>query len=229
MFIEKHRIFSFLLGFVFLIIFYVFSVQVKKERFKQINFDTTIRIQDNIPVKMDEILEDLSFFVSPVMSVVFIGLLTLIAGADLKKKRIRIRAVFIPILFAGLVGVEIYGKDRVESPAPPYFMIKNPTTLFPKYHVQDQYSYPSGHAGRALFIGGVIYLLSWKYSYRKFGVAGMAISGIPIVAMVLIISIGKIHLGQHWLSDIIGGWIVALAFLSFMVGIWFDKTTQSYE
>lgn len=217
--LKKYRIIvTCSVALILLIGFYFFSVNVKKDRFKTINFDTTIRLQYKIPERMGEVFEDVSFFVSPIPSVVAIGIITCIAMIDLKKRRIRWKALLIPFLFALLVGVEIYGKDRVESPAPPFFMIKNPTTIFPKYHIVDQYSYPSGHASRALFIAGAAVVLFWRSMYRKFGIPGIlglvAAAGFSIV----IISFGKIYLGHHWLSDIIGGWVLAGSFLSILLG-----------
>lgn len=206
----KLRIFFLVLSVLSLIVFYLFSVQVKKERFKQINFDTTVRLQHKLPERFDEIFEDLAFFVSPAISSGLVILLTVIALVSFKQKRMHPTALIIPLAFLLLVGVEVYGKDRVESPAPPFFMIKNPTTLFPKYHVIDQYSYPSGHAARALFVAGVTGLLIWK-KIRNRLFFPLAIIG--LLSLVLLISIGKIHLGQHWLSDILGGWILASAFL----------------
>ncbi len=212
------------LSVLLFISFYLFSVKVKQERFKSLNFNITSRLQYKIPARFDEFFEDLSFFVSPVPSVFFIGLITIAVAIDVKNKRFRWQAILIPLLFAGLVGVEIFGKDRVESPAPPYFMIKNATTIFPKYHVVDQYSYPSGHAGRSLFISGVICLIFFQNLHifqqirEKQLITKKTITFIMIVVglalVTLLISVGKVYLGQHWFSDIMGGWILSGAFLS---------------
>jgi membrane-associated phospholipid phosphatase len=184
---------------------------VKQERFKQINFDTTVRLQDNIPARFDEPLEDLSFFVSPVLSLVWVSVLTLLSLINLKEKKLYLGALLIPVFFALMITGEIVGKARVESPAPPFFLLKNPTTIFPRYHVQEDYSYPSGHAARLLFFAGIVSYLLWRTKKRTFFVICTTVA----LAIVLVMSLGKVHLGHHWLSDIVGGWIIALAFLCF--------------
>jgi undecaprenyl-diphosphatase len=202
-----------LFGLFIFLVFYVFSVFVKHEIFSQMNFDFTVKLQGNIPERFDEIIEEVAFFVSPFISIFLVGLLTLYAGIDIRKKMIYPGALLIPLFFALMIGIEIFGKVRVESPGPPFFMIKNPTTIFPTYFVQEAYSYPSGHAARALFIFGTFCLVSFR-SWNKKVVAILvaALSGI-----ILTISLGKVHLGHHWLSDIIGGWIIASAFLVLLV------------
>ena len=83
-------------------------------------------------------------------------------------------------------------------------MIKNPTTIFPKYYINEAYSYPSGHAARAVFISCVIYfLLTMNYLLRDKRKKLLIISG--LTGYVLLVSISRIYLGHHWLSDVIGG------------------------
>lgn len=198
-------------GFFFLFLFYVFSLQVKNERFKQINFDTTVRLQDNIPARLEEPLEDISFLVSPVLSLFWVGLFTLISLVGIKKRVVYPGALLIPLFFGLMIGAEIVGKSRVESPAPPFFMLKNPTTIFPKYHVQEAYSYPSGHAARSLFFAGLISLYTFKRCHKLLFICVTSIG----LGMVVLMSVGKVFLGHHWLSDIVGGVIVAIGFLCF--------------
>jgi membrane-associated phospholipid phosphatase len=218
----------FVVGIVFLFIFYGFSIQVKRERFKQVNFNFTVRLQHNIPDRFAEIFEDTSFVISPSFSLLWLGFITLFSTFDLKSKKLYFGALFIPLFFGLMIGGEILGKSRVESPAPPFFMLKNPVTIFPTYHVQELYSYPSGHAARALFFAGFIgYLLTRQKN--KFLFTFWA--GILVMAVVFI-SLGKIYLGHHWLTDIIGGWILASAALSFSYALLlfnctFNKITQS--
>lgn len=205
----KKNIIYIFLSLLFLVLFYVFSLSVKNEIFSQINFDFTVKLQDNIPSRMDEVFEDSSFLVSPILSIFWSILFTLLFLFDIKHKKIYLGALLIPVLFALLVGIEIYGKLKVESPAPPFFMIKNPTTIFPKYHVQEEYSYPSGHASRSFFFSGLLSYFFWKHKNRYFFLVTTTSLGI----FTVIISFGKIYLGHHWITDIIGGWILSMSVL----------------
>lgn len=213
-------------SFFFLFSFYIFSILVKNEVFSQINFNFTVKLQDNIPERFAEVMEDVSFFVSPVVSVVLVGLLALYAGIDIRRKILYPGALLIPLFFALMIGIEVLGKVRVESPGPPFFMIKNPTTIFPTYFVQEAYSYPSGHSARALFIFGAFCLVTIRSWNKKI----VAISIIGMSGIIFIISLGKVYLGHHWLSDIIGGWIIASAFLLLLVPfLWYGIPIQKLK
>jgi membrane-associated phospholipid phosphatase len=202
-----------LVGIIFLLLFYGFSVWVNKGGFRSIDFDTTVKIQERIDTSsrlrlasfVGNVMEGSTFFASPEISIVAVGLLTLFALVDFRNKKIRLRALLIPLLFTLLVIGEIYGKNVVHHPAPPFFMIKNPTSLFPKYYINEQYSYPSGHTARAVFLGITFYSLFmihnslFKKRKLKYSIA------IGIACYIFLVSISHIYLGHHWFSDVIGG------------------------
>jgi len=215
--INKHRASFFGIGIGCLILFYGFSRVVRTGVLTKIDFDTTVRLQNKIPARLDSPLEDFGFFASPVFSIGLTGLLTLIYLIDWKKKKIRFRALAIPLLLGIMTTLEIYGKSVVEHPAPPFFMLKNPTTIFPTYHIVEEYSYPSGHAARSLFIAFIcVYVfrtmntrLSLMSKNKRKIIILIIFTGLACYAGVIALS--RIYLGHHWLSDIIGGWIVSIA------------------
>lgn len=207
--------------------FYLFSWMVRQEMLKQFSFNTTVRLQDNAPARLDEVWEDLGFFVSPALSVVGIGLLTLLGMLVGRGKRGKAAALLIPILFGVLILAEVFGKARVESPAPPFFMLKNPTTIFPTYHVQEEYSYPSGHAARSLYSGSILLILLYHRLKRYLPLYGLL--GAGVAGFVLAVSLGKVILGQHWMADIIGGWILAAACIFPVAGMWFRSQRAHRE
>jgi membrane-associated phospholipid phosphatase len=196
-----------------LLTFTGFSWYIKKGGFKNVDFDLTVKLQNRLPVieriHSDELIEDLGFFVSPTVSVIVVVLLTAGLAIDGKKKRFRWGAFLIPICFGLMTLAEIYGKSVVLHPAPPFFMLKNPTTIFPAYHVIEQYSYPSGHAARVTFftvIGiWVVTRVGARFNLGK--ILGCA----SLLGFTLFTSIGKIYLGHHWASDVIGGILLGIA------------------
>lgn len=201
--------------------FFICSRLVRNGQFSQHNFDFTVKLQDSIPQKYTEFFEDVSFFVSPVVSTVICVLLTLVHFFVRRGKRFSIKAFSIIIVFVLLILAESYGKTVVRSPAPPFFMIKNATTIFPKYYVFESYSYPSGHAGRAVFLGSVFMLLiiqKWRANRILF------LGSLALVSLyIFVISIGKIYLGHHWASDVAGGWIIALGCSSVVYTLLLDE------
>lgn len=227
---RRYRFILFASSVLALFSFYVFSREVKRGFLKQTDFNTTVRVQDEIDRStrlrlaafVDNVFEGSTVLASPQVSIVFVGLLTIAAIYDclpageagkksakrsaFGRKRFRWRALVIPILFAMLTLGEIYGKSVVTHPAPPFFMIKHPTTIFPQFYVNESYSYPSGHTARATFLG--IVFLSVVAGHLPFARKNLkkwlALAGI-VLLYVLIVATGKIYLGEHWLSDIIGG------------------------
>jgi len=200
--------------------FAIFSYGIRHGGFQHIDFAFTVKLQEAIDKSprlrlsrmVGEVMEGSTFFASPEVSAFAVLCLTFLSFFSLRFIDISkwgtwkslMKAGIIPLLFLLLVLAEIYGKTVVHHPAPPFFMIKNPTTVFPKYYINDQFSYPSGHAARAVFIAIVFsyFILHTSYLKKKYiWVGGLAVLGI----YVFFVSVSRIYLGHHWLSDIIGG------------------------
>lgn len=204
------------IGLFLLVTFFFVSRAVRDGYFTTINFDTTVRLQDNIPHRVAELFEDASFFVSPFFSVLWVSALTIFAFFSQGLRKLTGGALSIPIFFALSVFAEVYGKTVVHSPAPPFFMLKNPTTIFPTYYVQESYSYPSGHAARSFFLAVVLWLIVFfqsRYFHSKHLRIFIPIGvGIGLFLLASLISIGKVYLGHHWVADILGGSLVGIGF-----------------
>lgn len=215
-----------LISICFIAAFGLFSYWISHGAMKTADFSFTVKIQERIDTSsrlrlshfIGEIMEGSTFFASPVFSSVVVMLLSIIACARERGRRRWWLLLGIPVLFLAIVFVEIYAKSVVHHPAPPYFMIKNPTTIFPKYYINDQYSYPSGHTARAIFIGILLYsvfciqysrLIGWSPERRHYSVFKSKklkiIVVMGIVGYVSLVAISRIYLGHHWLSDIMGG------------------------
>jgi membrane-associated phospholipid phosphatase len=223
---SKRRLYILGAGLLLLASFYVFSRQVKQGFLKQTDFDTTVRLQQSVDSStrlrlaslVGDVMEGSTFFASPEVSVIAVGLLTLFAFVDIKKKKIRLRALVIPLLFTLLVMGEIYGKNVVHHPSPQFFMIKNPTSIFPKYYINEQFSYPSGHAARAVFLGiTFLSLITYHLSLTKKNLKKWMAIGAVVALYILIVAISRIYLGHHWLSDVLGGGLLGAGLGTFVL------------
>ncbi len=216
-----------LAGVSLVIVFALFSREIKQGVMRDADFAATIKLQERIDNSsrlrtarlVGEVMEGSTFLASPEISVIAVLGLTALIGWDRKKKRIRWQAAVIPVLFALLVLAEMYGKSVVHHPAPPFFMIKNPTTIFPKYYINDEFSYPSGHAARAVFLGIIFYSIFMIHDslFQKKKMKILATIG--IIGYIGLVSISRIYLGHHWLSDVLGGWLVGGGFGLLAVGL----------
>lgn len=206
---QRHLVLT--LAIVLLCSFTLFSRFVKLGGMKETDFATTVKVQERIDNSSrlriarltGEIMEGATFLASPMVATVAMVILTFLTTIKLKKWRWV--ALAIPILFGLMTLAEIYGKSVVHHPAPPFFLLKNPTTIFPKYYVQEDYSYPSGHAARAIFLGISIFsYLFFHTSFFKRMNVKLLIS-IGIISYVCLIAVSRIYLGHHWASDVIAG------------------------
>lgn len=205
-----------LLGIVLLISFALFSKFVKRGNMDRIDFDVTVRLQDNIPSRFDQVMDDGAVLADPFVSS---GLVIVLAfWLFVKTKRIkRMFVLVVPLAFFVLTTIEIYGKTTLPHPGPPFFMVKQPTTIFPKYHVLDAYAYPSGHAARSTFLG-VVFGVSILYFGKKNRIKKLVFLAI-IASYVLFVAVSRIYLGHHWTSDIVGGLMLGSSF-SLLTLVW---------
>jgi len=79
------------------------------------------------------------------------------------------------------------------------------------------FSFPSGHSTLALYFYGLIVYLSLRFGIFSFKKRWLIISGVTF--LVILIAFSRLYLGFHFLSDIIGGfllggvWLLAAIFL----------------
>lgn len=208
-----------IVGVVLLLAFIFFSREVKRGFLKSTDFNVTVKLQDKISPRYDQIMDDGAILIDPIVSSVIVLGLTGWVFVKTRGKR-KLFAVIIPVAFVVLTLVEVYGKNFIPHPGPPFFMIKQPTTIFPQFHVVQPYSYPSGHAARATFIGIIFLSLVTGHVLQKSGRLGMRrwmIGG--IVGYVVFIYMSRMYLGHHWLSDIIGGALLGGGFALFPLAL----------
>jgi len=77
-------------------------------------------------------------------------------------------------------------------------------------------SYPSGHSMASMISYGFLTYFGWVVLSRRWPKVALTFM---FATLVLVIGWTRIYLRAHWLSDVLGGWALGLAWLSFCMGV----------
>jgi membrane-associated phospholipid phosphatase len=119
-------------------------------------------------------------------------------GLAVARARLSVRDGLVPLFIVALIAIEAGLKLAIPHAAPPPERSRT-VELLPHVQVAFASSFPSGHVARVTFLAGIV-------------------RGIPVwlrVLAVLLMIASRLYLGEHWLSDCLGGlavgWLVAKA------------------
>ena len=210
----SQRLPLFIIGTSLFLIFVLFSYLVHENVFTQFDFDMTVRMQDNIPRRFDDLF---SFFsevgkFEPMLIVLLVLLVT----------RRKLWGIIAFMLFGFFHVFELFGKYFVEHTPPPHFMLRTKHLMdFPQFHVRLENSYPSGHAGRSAFLTvfvGIWVLQSGLKNWQKAVIISILL-GYDIVMWM-----SRPYLGEHWTTDVIGGTLLGLS-MGILSSIMYTRAT----
>ncbi|MFF7729024.1 phosphatase PAP2 family protein [Streptomyces sp. NPDC008001] len=77
-------------------------------------------------------------------------------------------------------------------------------------------AFPSGHALTATVTCGLLVWLLWRHGARAGGLYAALAAG---TVSVLGVGFTRLYLGVHWLSDVVGGWLLGGALVAVSVGL----------
>lgn len=175
-----------------------------KEKFQKLDFDTTVRIQDHIPRRFDDNFSIFSIFGSAEIT---IGICLIMIVLSLVRLRFLSILGWLMIVPASMA--EVFGKLILYHPGPPVLFHRTTlATHLPSFYVHTDFSYPSGHMTRTIFIVTVfcsIIFFSKINNLTKFLIIA------SLLSYGILMGITRIHLGEHWLSDVLGGSVLGIS------------------
>lgn len=202
MIISKRNLF--ILATLLFLLFVFFSYLVSQELFTQLDFDTTVRFQDNLSRRLDAPFSTLSLLGMAEIT----GLIWLLVSLFLLFKRFY-KAFFAMALMPIGLALELFGKIYLYHPGPPFLFYRGTFDFdFPSHYVTANYSYPSGHVFRTCFL--IVFLMTYFYLRHSFKRQIFIQSFLAVILILMIIS--RIYLGEHWTTDVIGGFLLGSSF-----------------
>ncbi|OGE18708.1 hypothetical protein A2967_02050 [Candidatus Daviesbacteria bacterium RIFCSPLOWO2_01_FULL_41_32] len=192
-----------LLAAVFILTFTLFSYSVAKENWQKTDFDTTVKLQDHISRRFDGIFSYFSLFGSAEVTIGFCLIMAFLSF--LRRKWLSILG-WIMVVPASVA--EVFGKLVLFHPGPPVFFHRSLTpTSLPSFYIHTDFSYPSGHMTRTIFII-TVFICMVIFSSRN--IIPRFVVFCFLITFAFLMGLTRVYLGEHWLSDVLGGGLLGI-------------------
>lgn len=184
--------------YIILLICIIIFIAIIEDVFEKETIEMDLLIYKIMVIKMrNDPLTVLFKIITNLGGAYFLILLTILLTIFIKDKKI---AFSIPINLIIVTMLNNILKNIVQRPRPIGYRLID----------ESGYSFPSGHSMvSAAFYGLIIYFI-WKNVKNK---KLRNISCILLSFLIVFIGLSRIYLGVHYASDVLGGFIISIAYL----------------
>lgn len=89
---------------------------------------------------------------------------------------------------------------------------------------ESGYSFPSGHSMVSMALYGIIIYLIYKNVKNKY----LKITFITLLSLLIVlIGLSRVYVGVHYVSDVLGGFILGLVYLIIYIGLYNKKREEN--
>jgi undecaprenyl-diphosphatase len=149
-------------------------------------------------------------------SPVLVALGVLVAAWMVKVRRPR-AAILVAVSLLGLP-LNMLLKEIVERPRPDRSVVE---VLLPTFGL----SFPSGHAMASTMFYGFLAFMAWVHIPNQANRVRIAVA---LGLTAVLVSLSRIYVGAHWLSDVVGGWTAGLFCLVLLAEVYKHWNRQDF-
>jgi undecaprenyl-diphosphatase len=176
--------------------FAALTALVQSHAFFSLDYRSTVWLNAHGNRPMDWVMSAITDIATPELSIVLCAALAAFLGWRLGWRP----AACLLAAFAGGTLLEVLLKNCIAQPGP-FGLINRYVFGEGWFHIKLPYAYPSGHAFRAVLLGGAMALWLMPRAAVFWWTLGGAVG------------VSRLYLGHHWTSDAIGGALLAVTLL----------------